>query len=78
MILRGRTACDKTGIPELHAQAFQEVANATGTVISSRAVGIYATDARRQWLMKHRHLSPGSGICTGIQPRVDEATGVWS
>lgn len=43
MILRGRNACARTGIPELHAQAFQEVANATGTVISSRAVGIYAT-----------------------------------
>ena len=43
MILRGQAACDKTGIPMLHAAAFQEVANATGNVISSRAVGIYAT-----------------------------------
>ena len=43
MILRGKTACAKTGIPSLHAEAFQEVADATGNVISSRAVGIYAT-----------------------------------
>lgn len=43
MILRGETACAKTGIPSLHAEAFQEVADATGNVISSRAVGIYAT-----------------------------------
>lgn len=43
MILRGQAACDKTGIPLLHAQAFQEVANETDTVIASRAVGIYAT-----------------------------------
>lgn len=43
MILRGQIACDKTGIPALHADAFQEVANATDTVIASRAVGIYAT-----------------------------------
>lgn len=43
MILRGHTACDKTGIPAIHAEAFQEVADATGNVILSRAVGIYAT-----------------------------------
>lgn len=43
MILRGQAACDKTGIPLLHAQAFQEVADYTKTVIASRAVGIYAT-----------------------------------
>jgi hypothetical protein len=43
MILRGQSACDKTGIPAQHADAFQEVADATGTVIASRAVGIYAT-----------------------------------
>ena len=43
MILRGKEACEKTGIPELHAEAFQEVADASGDVISSRAVGIYAT-----------------------------------
>lgn len=44
MILRDRQACDLTGIPYAHAQAFQEVANRTRNVISSRAVGIYATD----------------------------------
>jgi len=43
MILRGQSACDKTGIPALHADAFQEVADGTDTVIASRAVGIYAT-----------------------------------
>jgi hypothetical protein len=43
MILRGDAACEKTGIPSLHAEAFQEVADATNNVISSRAVGIYAT-----------------------------------
>lgn len=43
MILRGREACELTGIPYLHAGAFQEVADRTGNVIASRAVGIYAT-----------------------------------
>ncbi|SOD90024.1 anthrax toxin-like adenylyl cyclase domain-containing protein [Spirosoma fluviale] len=43
MIKYGRAACDLTGIPELHAKVFQSVADLTGNVISSRAVGIYAT-----------------------------------
>ena len=43
IMLRGNDACDLTGIPGLHADAFQEVANTTGWVISSRAVGKYAT-----------------------------------
>lgn len=43
MILRGPEASRCTGIPERHADAFQEVADATGTVISSRAVGKFAT-----------------------------------
>jgi hypothetical protein len=43
MILRGDAACNRTGIPALHAEGFQEVADATQNVISSRAVGIYAT-----------------------------------
>lgn len=43
MIQRGKTACETTGIPQLHADAFQEVADATGNVIASRAVGVYAT-----------------------------------
>ncbi|MFN7724187.1 MAG: anthrax toxin-like adenylyl cyclase domain-containing protein [Rubrivivax sp.] len=42
-MLRGTAACALTGIPELHADAFQEVADATQTVIASRAVGVYAT-----------------------------------
>ena len=44
MILRDRQACDLTGIPYTHAQAFQQVADRTRNAISSRAVGIYATD----------------------------------
>jgi hypothetical protein len=40
---RGNDACELTGIPDLHAEAFQEVADATRWVISSRAVGKYAT-----------------------------------
>ncbi|MDB5445761.1 MAG: Toxin subunit [Phenylobacterium sp.] len=43
MIQRGAAACEATGIPLLHADAFQEVADATGNVIASRAVGKYAT-----------------------------------
>jgi len=43
MIKRGVDACLLTGIPELHAEAFQEVANQTRCMISSRAVGKYAT-----------------------------------
>jgi hypothetical protein len=43
MIQRGPAACDVTGIPFLHAEAFQEVADASGNVIASRAVGKYAT-----------------------------------
>ena len=43
MIKRGVDACNLTGIPELHAEAFQEVANSTRCMISSRAVGKYAT-----------------------------------
>src|SRR5271168_2761472 len=40
---RGNDACELTGIPDLHAEAFQEVADSTRWVISSRAVGKYAT-----------------------------------
>jgi len=40
---RGNEACELTGIPTLHAEAFQEVADATNWVIASRAVGKYAT-----------------------------------
>jgi hypothetical protein len=40
---RAAAACELTGIPALHAEAFQEVADATGCMISSRAVGKYAT-----------------------------------
>ena len=43
MILRGEDAYEKTGITRLHAAAFQEVADQTGSVITCRAVGIYAT-----------------------------------
>lgn len=43
MIIRGDEACALTGIPILHAWAFQEVADSTRCVIASRAVGIYAT-----------------------------------
>lgn len=39
----GTDACELTGIPELHAAAFQEVADKTKFVIASRAVGKYAT-----------------------------------
>jgi hypothetical protein len=39
----GIDACILTGIPTLHAEGFQEVADATGNVILSRAVGKYAT-----------------------------------
>ncbi|MDH3431486.1 MAG: CyaA/EF/ExoY family adenylyl cyclase toxin [Gammaproteobacteria bacterium] len=39
----GAAACQLTGFPELHAEAFQEVADATKFVIASRAVGKYAT-----------------------------------
>ncbi len=42
-MLRGRLACEVSGIPDVHGEAFQEVADATGNVIASRAVGIYAT-----------------------------------
>ena len=40
---RGVDACILTGIPELHAEAFKEVANRENCVIASRAVGKYAT-----------------------------------
>jgi len=43
MIQRGDDACTLTGIPELHAEAFQEVADRTRCMIASRAVGRYAT-----------------------------------
>src|SRR5262245_40901584 len=40
---RGEDACQLTGIPTLHAEVFQAVADRTGCMISSRAVGKYAT-----------------------------------
>lgn len=40
---QGTEACELTGIPELHAEAFQEVADTTKFVIASRAVGKFAT-----------------------------------
>ena len=39
----GAAAYEKTGMPELHGTGFQIVANQTGCVISSRAVGKYVT-----------------------------------
>jgi hypothetical protein len=42
-MLSGNEAYDLTGIPALHGQVFQAVANATGCMIASRAVGKYAT-----------------------------------
>jgi hypothetical protein len=39
----GNAACELTGIPPLHAEAFQEVADQKNCMISSRAVGRYAT-----------------------------------
>jgi hypothetical protein len=42
-MLRGIEACIETGIPETHADAFQEVANREKCMIASRAVGKYAT-----------------------------------
>jgi hypothetical protein len=42
-MLRGNKACELTGIPLKHAEAFQEVANEKSCMIASRAVGKYAT-----------------------------------
>lgn len=42
-MVRGDDACALTGIPQQHAEVFQAVASATGCMISSRAVGKYAT-----------------------------------
>ena len=41
--IRGDAACDLTGIPRLHAEAFHEVANREKCMIASRAVGKFAT-----------------------------------
>ncbi len=43
MILRHHAALALTGIPELHARAFQTVADQWRTVILCRAVGVFAT-----------------------------------
>lgn len=40
---RGIEACTLTGIPKLHADAFQEVADRENCMIASRAVGKYPT-----------------------------------
>ena len=42
-MVRGDEACALTGIPQQHAEVFQAVADSTGCMISSRAVGKYAT-----------------------------------
>lgn len=42
-MLRGNDACELTGIPAIHGEAFQEVANKNSCMIASRAVGKYAT-----------------------------------
>jgi len=42
-MVRGDEAYDLTGIPASHGEIFQEVANKSGCMISSRAVGKYAT-----------------------------------
>src|SRR5262245_11817174 len=42
-MVRGSEAYALTGIPASHAEVFQATANATGCMISSRAVGKYAT-----------------------------------
>lgn len=42
-MVRGAEACALTGIPESHAEVFQHVADGTTCMISSRAVGKYAT-----------------------------------
>lgn len=42
-MVRGDEAYELTGIPASHGAVFQEVATATGCMISSRAVGKYAT-----------------------------------
>ena len=38
-----REACAQSGMPISHARCFQQVANETNCVISSRSVGVYAT-----------------------------------
>lgn len=43
VLLRGQLARDRTGTTEAHSAAFRSVANNMNCVISSRAVGIYAT-----------------------------------
>jgi hypothetical protein len=47
-MLIGVAATDKTGMPREHGECFQYVANQTRCVISSRAVGIYATGLLRE------------------------------
>jgi hypothetical protein len=42
-MVRGDEACALTGIPTQHAQVFRQVANGKSCMISSRAVGKYAT-----------------------------------
>jgi hypothetical protein len=42
-MVRGDDACTLTGIPQLHAEVFQAVSDSTQCMISSRAVGKYAT-----------------------------------
>jgi toxin LF subunit len=42
-MLRGYEAYDLTGIPALHGEVFQAIADAMGCMIASRAVGKYAT-----------------------------------
>jgi len=42
-MLTGAAALQKTGMPQSHAACFQAVANKTRCVVSSRAVGVYAT-----------------------------------
>ncbi len=43
MIKNTLTACQKSGMPLSHARCFQQMANNTNCVISSRSVGKYAT-----------------------------------
>jgi hypothetical protein len=49
-----RRACDLSGTPASHAQCFQQVADRTDSVISSRSVGKYATG-----LLLEGHASKG-------------------
>lgn len=47
-LLEGPVAYQKSGMPEEHGKCFQEVANDTKCVLSSRAVGKYATRLLRE------------------------------